>query len=102
METIAGLPPSAETAELRTVRVQIGGRWYDYAGTGHMAADVEDAAVAGLCEDGAEALRVTQSAAMLSIGGELFEFYAPAEDGTTLGEVFEIYGVRTRRAARCA
>ena len=33
------------------------------------------------------------SAAFLAIGEKLYQFYSPAEDGVTLGEVFAIFGV---------
>ncbi len=93
IEALPGLPPPAEDIELKTVRVQIGNIWYDYVYTGHDFDDPGDAAVAGICEDGSEALRAGASDAIVAVAGELYSFYSPAEDGTTLGDVFEIYGV---------
>ena len=93
IETVPGLPPNTETLTKQSVLVEIDGAWYDYTYTGHAAAVDGDAVAVGVSEKGAPALRTGDSAAFLAIGEKLYQFYSPAEDGVTLGEVFAIFGV---------
>ena len=98
VETLPGLPPNTETLTKQSVLVEIDGAWYDYTYTGHAAAVDGDAVAVGVSKKGATALRTGDSAAILAIGEKLYQFYSPAEEGVTLRQVFEIFGVTAESA----